>query len=429
MKGKVLIMALLLMLTPSMAQGEEVPQGGETVKIGTLIPLTGWGAPYGERLQKAYSMAVEEINAKGGIGGRRLELVIKDSQGKPVRAVKEARALIDGEGVLALVGGWSSDIAWAVAQVAQEKKVPYLLDHPSWDRLTRQGFQYLFRLQPTWGMYPRALEDFLLEVVYPQENRPLRVAYLYIDNPFAQSVWEYGLKPFFKSHRNQFELVTVEPYQGVALDFRLLLLKVKATHPDVVIFTSFLRDAVLLAREAREVGISPLLFSGVAGGHSVKEFIEGAREAGEGYFTSAPWRGDPSSPQWKEWVQRWEERYGEPPGEMEAEAYSAIYVLAQALEEVKSWNDPETARQELTRALAQTDMETVFGHVKFQDFNGYTHQNRASQMTALYQWQEGQLYQVWPPSVAERPFIYPYNYLPLQGSMDQNPEKEGGQQP
>ncbi len=414
------LVVVLFLITPGV-WAQEAP-----VKIGTLIPLTGWGAPYGARLQKAYSMAVDEINARGGIQGRPLELVVKDSQGKTILAARETRKLISQEKVLALVGGWSSDIAWTMAQIAQEKKVPYLLDHPSWDRITRQGFKYVFRLQPTWGMYPWALEDFLLKVVYPQENRRLRVAYIYIDNPFSLSVWEYGLKPFFRKHSNRFELVMVEPYQGVALDFRILLLKVKANHPDLVIFTSFLKDAVILAREARELGISPLLFAGVGGGHLVEDFIKGTGDAGEGYFVSAPWKGDVNSPQWETWTRKWTDLYGQPPGEMEAQAYSAIYILARALEQVKSWDHVEEARQELTRALAQTDMDTVFGHVKFENFRGYTHQNRAQDMTALHQWQGGGLFQVWPPGVAERPFIYPFDYtpdLPFPGQFEKNQEE------
>ena len=412
---------LVFFLLVSGARGEE-----GSIKIGTLVPLSGWGAPYGARLQKAYSMAIEEINSRGGINGRPLELVVRDSQGKTIIASRETRKLINQDQVLALVGGWSSDIAWTMAQIAQEKGVPYLLDHPSWDKLTRQGFQYVFRLQPTWGMYPWALEDFLLKVVYPQENRRLKVAYIYIDNPFASSVWEYGLKPFFRKHSRQFELVMVEPYQGVALDFRILLLKVKATHPDLVIFTSFLEDAALLARESRELGISPLLMAGIGGGHFVREFIKRAGEAGEGYFVSAPWKGDPNSPRWKTWAQEWLTRYGQPPGEMEAEAYSAIYVLAQALEKVESWDDIKKARQELAQALAQTDTETVFGPVKFENFNGYTHQNRAWKLTALYQWQGGNLYQVWPPGISERPFIYPLDYGSSPLSPEPSPETQEG---
>ncbi len=418
MRKAIMLVVAILLLAPRVSRGEE------TIRIGTLLPLSRWGAAYGERLQKAYSLAIEEINSQGGVKGRKLELVAEDSQGKPSLAAREARRLIEKEEVVALVGGWSSDIAWAVAQVANEKKVPYLLDHPSSDKLTRQGFQYVFRIQPTWGMYPTALEDFLTKVVYPQENRRLRVAYLYIDNPFAQSVWEYGLKPFFRSHKDEFDLAVVEPYQGVALDFRLLLLKVKAAHPDLVIFTSFLRDAILLAKEAREVGIRPLLFSGVGAGHSAEEFIKEAGEAGEGYFSSATWKGDISTPQWEAWERRWTEEFGYSPGELEAEAYSAIYVLAKALDGVENWEDVERAREELKESLEGIDMDTVFGPVKFEDFNGYTHQNRAYQSTALFQWQEGSLFQVWPPKAAERPFVYPLEYQTQD--LPQELEKEEG---
>ena len=98
----------------------------EVFKIGSPLPMTGAGAAFGEKFQTAYTMAIDEINAKGGINGKKIELVIEDTQAKPAVAVTNAKKLISSDKVIALVGGWSSGVALAVAPVAQDNKTPYL---------------------------------------------------------------------------------------------------------------------------------------------------------------------------------------------------------------------------------------------------------------------------------------------------------------
>ena len=379
-----------------------------TIKIGVLLPLSGPEAPLGEKFQRAYTMAAEEINDQNEIGNLDLELIFEDTRDKPNLASKAVQRLIKQKEVAAIVGGWSSDVAWAIAQKAQENSTPYLIDHSALDRITRQGYQYVFRLQPTAGMYPAALEDFLSQVVCPsqEEKKKLRVAYMYINNLYGKSTWIYGIKPFFDSHKEDFKLLEI-PYQELALDFRVLLLKVRSFHPQIILFTSFIKDAVLLAKEIHSMGLNAQMFSGTGGGHSMPGFIEQTGETGEGYFTSGPWRGDSSNPEMEAWSKRWLEKYGYIPGTEEAEGYSALRVLAEALKKVKNWDNIETARKELQDALKRLQIKTVFGLVKFENFQGYTNQNRGEKLTALYQWQHGKLYQVWPPEVAETLYIYP----------------------
>ncbi len=416
-------MVRILLVTVTVFMFSYVSLAQETIKIGALLPLTGPEAAYGEIFQRAYTLAAQEINSRGGIQGRPIEVIVRDTQSKPREAVKAAEELLDSANVLALVGGWSSDVAEDVAKLAQETHVPYLLDHPSSDDLTRKGWEWVFRLEPTAGMYPFALETFLVNVVARTEGRRLRVAYLYMDNPYGRQVWEFGLKPFFNRCKDLFDLIMVAPYQGVAPDFRGLLLQVKERRPDLLLFTSYLSDAVILAREADEMGIEAKLLAGVDGGHSLKEFALQARESAEGYLVSMPWRGPISSSAFQAWREEWVKRFGYQPGSQEAEGYAAIQVLAQAARGVAQWGDIQEERTELRDSLSRVDMDTVFGHVHFEDFEGYTNQNRAYNLTALYQWQGGGLFQVWPLKEAERPYLYPRR-LPVE--KERGPEGDWG---
>lgn len=374
----------------------------EPCKIGAPLPMTGPGAAFGEKFKKAYQMAIDEINAKGGVNGHKLALVIEDTQAKPNLAVTSARKLISSQGVVALVGGWASGVALAVAPVAQENKIPYLLEHPALDDITRQGADWVFRLQPTTGMYGAALEDFLLTVVWPKGGKkPLKVAYLYVDNAFGQGVAKNGMLPFLNKHKDKFTLVLSEAYNEKALDYKPLLLKAKNTRPDIVLFTSYLTDGIQLAKQTREVGLTARFFSGTGAGHSMQDIYAKSGKAVEGYFSSGPWHGDLSNPDWKAWRKNWEARYRYVPGEHEVEGYVAIQVLAEALKKVTA-KDLAKQRVELKAALQGVNSKTIFGQVKFENFDGYTNQNRAQKLTSLGQWVDGALYQVWPKQAAER---------------------------
>lgn len=377
----------------------------DVFKIGAPLPMTGAGAAFGEKFKKAYTMAIEEINAKGGINGKKLELVIDDTQAKPATAVTNAKKLITSDKVIALIGGWSSGVALAVAPVAQENKTPYLLEHPALDDITKQGHDYVFRLQPTTGMYSAALEDFLENVVYPKEKKKLKVAYLYLDNAFGQGIAKNGVIPFLQSKKDKFDLVISDAYNEKAMDYKPLLIKVKNANPDIVILTSYLTDGILLAKQTKEIGLKAKLFSGTGAGHSMQDIYEKSGGAVEGYFSSGPWHGEINSPQWKKWRQEWEKKFKYVPGEHEIEGYVAIYVLADALKNVKS-KDITKQREELQQGLKSVNITTIFGKVKFENFGGYTNQNKAHSLTALAQWQNGKLLQVWPKSAAEADYKY-----------------------
>lgn len=376
----------------------------QTIKIGSPAPMTGSGAAFGEKFKKAYTMAIEEINATGGVNGYKLELLIEDTQAKPDLAVKASNNLINN-GVVALVGGWASGVANAVAPVAETKKIPYILDHPALDEITRKGYKYVFRLQPTTGMYVYAMNDFLLNVVYPKYKKKLKVAYMYVDNAFGQGVYTYGIKPFFEKNANKFDLISVQSYKGEDIDYKPLLLKVKAQAPDILILTSYLTDAILLAKQINEIGLNPDIIIGTGSGHSMQDFYEKSGGIANYYFSSAPWHGDMTNPKWKEWREKWVKKYGYIPGEHEVEGYSAIYLIAEALKSVKNLEDINKTKDELKGILKNKEFKTVFGKIKFEDFDGYTNQNKAYGMTALAQWLDGKLYQVWPKSAAEKPFV------------------------
>jgi len=247
----------------------------------------------------------------------------------------------------------------------------------------------------------------LKEEIAPKFEREIKVAYCFIDNSFGRSLYKRA-KIFFKENP-EFKLVLAQAYKGLALDYRALLFKIKAANPDILIFSSYLFDGLLLAKEASQMGIRPFIFCATAGGQLSNRFAK----APEGYFVSGPHKGDILSKVYSDWEKSWVEFFGYKPGTIEAEGYSAIQIIAKAAEKIVSWDDPSMAREEMKQALKRLEFYTVFGHVRFDDFNGYKNQNPAYNLTVVYQWQQGRLYCVWPKEVAQRPymlfeyFVYP----------------------
>ena len=137
---RLLALALALTATTLFAQ--------DTLKIGAPQPMTGPDAPFGDKFKKAYTMAVDEINAKGGVNGKKIEVIIEDHQAKNPLAATVAEKLITQNQVLVLTGGRASGQAMEIASVAERLKTPYMVDHPSADAITAKGFEWVFSQQP-----------------------------------------------------------------------------------------------------------------------------------------------------------------------------------------------------------------------------------------------------------------------------------------
>src|SRR6266567_7934643 len=154
-------------------------QGGP-IKIGTLTPLTGSGGPYGPVMVKAVKAVVDQVNAAGGVLGRKIELVSEDDQTNPEAGVRAARKLIDVDKVSAILGTWASAVTTAVAPLCWESKT-FLTTVSGADSITKLPHQgYLIRTQPNNFLQVAKLSAFLLEL------RVKRVFILSAQTPFAE---------------------------------------------------------------------------------------------------------------------------------------------------------------------------------------------------------------------------------------------------
>ena len=387
-KAFVVVAAIL-----SLVMAASVGFAAETIKVGVLLPLTGAQAKFGEIEKRSFEMAAEEINAKGGVKGKKIELLFEDDTGKPDVGRSGVEKLISREKVPVITGGYSSSVTAAATPVAQQFKVPFVVCTGSADDITEKKYDYVFRINPPASEYPNAVQSFLQEVAKDVKT----VALLYENSSFGQS----SSKSFEKDAAGLgLKIVVKEGYQAGAIDFKPILTKVKAANPDMIYMVSYVMDASLLMRQSKELRINPKMFVGGGAGFTLPEFAKSAGDASDGVFSATLWIETLPFPGAKEYFNNFRKKYGAETEYHGAEAYSAMYVVADALKRAKSIT-PKDVRD----ALATTDMKTAFGPVKFVSYDKKTQQNKLD--TYLVQWQKGELEAVWPKSAATKKYIYP----------------------
>lgn len=364
----------------------------QEVRFSIPLPLTGPQAKFGEIEKKSYEIAQEEINAKGGINGKKVVLEFEDSQGKPEVSRAIAEKLIDVKKQPVVFGEYSSSCSKAIAAVAEERKTPYMVVTGATDDITQQNYKYIFRMNPTNAYYSSGMISFFREVVKPKS-----IAILYESSDFGTSGADDMVK---QAEKFPMKVLVKEKYEKGAVDFKPILSKVKSERPDVIYMVSYVMDAALLMKQIKELRIDAKLFAGGAAGFAIPEFIQSAKDAADYVVTATLWSPQVAYPGAKEFAEKYKKLHKDYPSYHGAEAYSALYIIKDVLTRAKSWT-PDGIRV----AMKATNMTTAFGPIKFEDKQGYTNQNFMD--TLVLQVINGQLETIWPLKYANKKYIYP----------------------
>jgi len=368
----------------------------DTIKVGIVLPLTGPQAKFGEIEKQSFDMALEEINGGGGIKGKKLEFIMEDDTGRPEVGRSVVEKLITKDKVVMLGGGYSSSVTFGVAGVAQQNRVPFLINTGSADKITEQGWDYIFRLNPPVSEYASGVETFLAEVVKPKD-----AVILHENSLFGTK----GAKAFQEScDKLGIKVLMTEGYEHGGIDFKPVLVKVKQMNPDLVYMISYIMDASLLMRQARELKLTPKLFVGGAAGFTLPEFNQNAGKAANFVVSATLWHQVLPLPGAMDYFNRFKAKYNKDTEYHGAEAYAAAYVIKDVLSRAKSFS-PEDIKQ----ALSETKLMTVFGPVKFISYEKKTNQNKLT--TYVVQWQHGKLQLIWPKNLANAKYVFPVDWL------------------
>jgi len=378
------------------------------IKIGVLLPLTGHQANFGTMEKNSYELARAKINNAGGINGRKLEFIYEDDTGKPDVGRAGAEKLINVNKVPLISGGYSSSVTFAAAAVAQQYKTPFLVNTGSVDKITQpEAFNlttkdgakfYIYRMNPPVSEYASGLEGLLSQVV-----KPASVYIIHESSAFGTK----GAKSFAKTATKLgIKVLGTQSYSSGTVDFKPLLLNVKKANPDIVYMISYVMDASLLMKQSRELNFtSPKLFVGAGAGFTMPAFKENAGVASEDVVSATLWHQSLPIKGAKEYFDEYIKTYGgDGPDYHGAEAYSAAMVDADVLKRCNG----DYSKENIKKALDNTDMMTIFGPVKFISYGKKIHQNKMD--TYVVQWINGDLKLIWPKNLANGDFVFPIDW-------------------
>jgi branched-chain amino acid transport system substrate-binding protein len=360
--------------------------GAAQVKVGFINTMTGAEAPIGENLTNGVDMAVADLAQKGV----KVTLVKQDDTGKPDKAMGAMEQLATGDEVSMIVGPYTSANANAVAKLAEQYKVPQVIPAAAKEEITRQGYKYVFRLNGPAHQYAQSLLDAALEF-----GKPKSVAFIYESTDFGISVSAAG-KAY--AQKKGLQIVGDEAYQKGAADYRSTLTKMKAANPDLVFMVSYVADAILLMRQSREIGLKPQAFLGGGAGFDTAQF-QSEKDISTNVFSVTQWTPESSKPA-TDFAERYKAKYGKKPTYHAACAYAAMMVAGDVA--AKAGGD----REKIRGALDSGSWNGIMGDVKFEDYEGFTNQNKL--VMPVIQYQEGKSETVYPAQAAQKKAVYPF---------------------
>ncbi len=363
-----------------------------TFKIGVITSLTGSNAAFGQAHKNGYTIALEEINAKGGLLGKKVELDYYDDQSRPDQAVQGVSKLVDQDHVPIVLGAYSSESTRAIVPVMTQKQIPLLIPTAVADNVMESNSPWIFRICAGSGSFAAATLDFL-----KNNGDPKKLAIVYENTNFGQS----NNKSMTEAAKAAgLDLVDSEAYQASSPDYKSLLQRVKGKNPEVVYFASYLLDASTLMRQSEQLGLNPKYYTSAGTGFAAAEFPtpdKGAGKYAEYTFSVSQWL---PSAKWKgsaEFDQKYFALAGSHPAYHGMEAYAALIAAAAAIDAAKS-----DQAQAIRDAIKQLNLaETPFGPVKFDARGQNLHPVLVTQV------QGGQYKVVWPTDAAESKPILP----------------------
>jgi branched-chain amino acid transport system substrate-binding protein len=294
----------------------------EPIRVGEVEPLTGKEAAFGQSSHNGILLAVEELNARGGVLGRPIQLVTEDNQSKPGDSATITKKLISRDRVVVVLNGGTSAQCLESGPVCQAAKIPLVATTATDPQVTEKG-TYVFRTCFIDDFQGAVLAKFARNSLKAQ-----RVALL----TSVSSTFSVGLSRVFRKSFTALggEIVGEQRYSEGDKDFRAQLTAIRALNPDVIAATGYYTEGALICRQARDLGIRAPLISG--DGWEAPELIEIGGTAVNGAYYSAHYSSESTAPEVQAFVKKYREHYsGQTPDSLAPLAYDAMLIVAEAI--------------------------------------------------------------------------------------------------
>jgi branched-chain amino acid transport system substrate-binding protein len=348
MRARSLIAALI-------AAGAASSVAAADIKLGAAEALSGPAGQYGQSIKNGFELAVEEINAAGGVKGNKISLQIEDEQGRKEQAIDVFKKLIFQDKVLMVFGPTLSNSAQAADPIAQGAKIVAFGTSNTADGITSIG-DYIFRNSVTEAdVLPETLR------VAIKHANIKKVAVLYgNDDVFTKS----GYDAFKKALEDlKVPVTTTETFAKGDVDFRAQLTKIKASGADAIVLSALIAEGAPIMVQARQLGMDMPVIGG-NGMNSVKIF-DLAKEKSDNLWVGSPWALGSETKENQHFVVAYAQKYKSAPDQFGAQAYDAMNIVALALAKVKFTGNLEEDRKAVREALPAATFVGATGAFKF----------------------------------------------------------------
>ncbi|MCC6422607.1 MAG: ABC transporter substrate-binding protein [Phycisphaerales bacterium] len=334
----IVLLVLAFGLTPMACKQKSGQRDNSTgdILIGEYGSMTGPTATFGQSSHEGLMLAIEQINAEGGVLGRKIKIISEDDQSKADEAVNAVQKLINRDGVVAIIGEVASKRSLAAGSVCQKYKIPMLSPASTNPEVTKTG-DYIFRTCFTDDFQGKVNGQFALRRGWKN------VAILTdVNNDYSK-----GLAHFFREvYGKSGNIVADESYREGDKDFKAQLTKIKGTNPDAVFLPGYYTDVGLILRQARVLGLNVPFFGG-DGWDSPDTLTLG--DVVNGCFYSNHYSPEDPRPEVQAFLKAYQAKYNKTPDAMATLGYDAARVMADAIKRAGK-ADPKAIRD----ALAQT---------------------------------------------------------------------------
>lgn len=325
---------------------------GKPILVGHYAALTGDIATFGQDTDRGVKLAEAELNARGGIDGRRFQVITQDDRSDPQEAVTVVTGFANNPDIVAVLGEVASTISKNAAPVLDNAGIPMITPSSTNEDVTKIG-PHIFRV-----CFIDPFQGYVMARFAHEDLKASRVAIL----RDQKNDYSVGLaNAFTRSFREMGGTIVKDvSYKQGDTDFRAQLAQVKAANPQALYVPGYYNQVGTIARQARELGITAPLMGG--DGWDSESLVKGAGGPGkalEGCFFSNHFSMDDKSPRVQEFVQAYKAKYNATPSALAALGYDAMIILADAIRRAGS-----TDREAVTKAIAETkDFPAVTGAI------------------------------------------------------------------
>jgi branched-chain amino acid transport system substrate-binding protein len=385
-----------------------------TFKIGAIHPVTGPLAEPGQACRLGAQMAVDAINAAGGIkakNGLRLELLLGDTQTKPENGRVEAERVVS-HGAQMLLGSFDSGSTNAMVSVAQQRRVPFLIDIAAADPITanvaksvkegQQKVQYVYRNFPTGSSFGRKAVQYFIDIFKEANASPKRVVLMYCNDLFGQNQAR-GFQAAHKAANPSWDIVEVIPWPEPPSDLSTEVSKAKAAKPDIIAPITRPASALLLFPEIRKQRIEMM---GIVGPGSPGIYESGQlgqlKEDLEYVLTSVPWANF-KNPKTAAVAEEFRKRSGGKTFDTNSGySYDAAFVIADILERATTLDDPDAIVEAMKQTNYSGGLMQYGGPVVFNELG-----DNPNAIPTMIQILGQKPVAVWPKEAALQKFVFP----------------------